>query len=106
LLIFATLISDSKHDRFCLRTRRASKGKSMSQAMFDHCALDRTIARRSARRELTSVVVGMIKRLAAGKRHSMVTIHGGLVYLAGQVPDDLSVGPEAQAAQVLAKMRC
>jgi enamine deaminase RidA (YjgF/YER057c/UK114 family) len=33
----------------------------------------------------------------------MATIHGGLVYLAGQVPDDLSVGVEAQAAQVLAK---
>ena len=46
----------------------------------------------------------MIKRLEAGKRLSMATIHGGLVYLAGQVPDDLSVGLEAQAAQVLAKI--
>jgi enamine deaminase RidA (YjgF/YER057c/UK114 family) len=46
----------------------------------------------------------MIKRLGAGKRLSMATIHGGLVYLAGQVPDDLSVGIEAQAAQVLAKI--
>jgi enamine deaminase RidA (YjgF/YER057c/UK114 family) len=46
----------------------------------------------------------MIKRLGPGKRLSMATIHGGLVYLAGQVPDDLSVGLEAQAAQVLAKI--
>jgi enamine deaminase RidA (YjgF/YER057c/UK114 family) len=44
----------------------------------------------------------MIKRLGAGKRLSMATIHGGLVYLAG--PDDLSVGVEAQAVQVLAKI--
>jgi hypothetical protein len=34
----------------------------------------------------------MIKRLGVGKRPSMATIHGGLVYLAGQVPDDLSFG--------------
>jgi enamine deaminase RidA (YjgF/YER057c/UK114 family) len=46
----------------------------------------------------------MIKRLGPGKRLSMATIHGGLVYLAGQVPDDLSVGIEAQAAQVLGKI--
>lgn len=46
----------------------------------------------------------MIKRLISGKRLSMATIYGGLVYLAGQVPDDLSVGVEAQAAQVLAKI--
>jgi enamine deaminase RidA (YjgF/YER057c/UK114 family) len=46
----------------------------------------------------------MIKRLGEGKRLSMATIHGGLAYLAGQVPDDLSVGLEAQAAQVLAKI--
>jgi enamine deaminase RidA (YjgF/YER057c/UK114 family) len=46
----------------------------------------------------------MIKRLGAGKRLSIATIHGGLVYLAGQVSDDLSVGLEAQSAQVLAKI--
>ena len=46
----------------------------------------------------------MIKRLGAGKRLSMATIHNGLVYLAGQVPDDLSVGIEAQASQVLGKI--
>jgi hypothetical protein len=34
----------------------------------------------------------MIKRLGAGKRHSMATIHGGLVDLAGQVPNDLFAG--------------
>jgi enamine deaminase RidA (YjgF/YER057c/UK114 family) len=43
----------------------------------------------------------MTKRL---KRLSMASIHGSLVYLAGQVPDDLSVGIEAQAAQVLGKI--
>jgi enamine deaminase RidA (YjgF/YER057c/UK114 family) len=46
----------------------------------------------------------MIKRLGPGKRLSMATIHNGVVYLAGQVPDDLTVGVEAQAAQVLAKI--
>jgi enamine deaminase RidA (YjgF/YER057c/UK114 family) len=46
----------------------------------------------------------MIKRLGLGKRLSMATIHGGVVYLAGQVPDNLSVGIEAQAAEVLAKI--
>jgi enamine deaminase RidA (YjgF/YER057c/UK114 family) len=46
----------------------------------------------------------MIKRLKPGKRLSMATVHGGFVYLAGQVPDDLSVGVEAQAAEVLAKI--
>ncbi|HVX75881.1 MAG TPA: RidA family protein [Bradyrhizobium sp.] len=46
----------------------------------------------------------MIKRLKPGKRLSMATIHGGLVYLAGQVPDDLSGGIEAQAKDVLAKI--
>jgi enamine deaminase RidA (YjgF/YER057c/UK114 family) len=46
----------------------------------------------------------MIKRLGPGKRLSMATIHGGLVYLAGQVPNDLSAGLEGQAAEVLAKI--
>jgi enamine deaminase RidA (YjgF/YER057c/UK114 family) len=46
----------------------------------------------------------MIKRLKPGKRLSMATIHGGLVYLAGQVPDDLSGDVEAQARDVLAKI--
>ena len=46
----------------------------------------------------------MIKRLGPGKRLSMATIHGGLVYLAGQVPNDLSASLEGQAAEVLAKI--
>ena len=46
----------------------------------------------------------MIKRLGEGKRLSTATIHGGLVYLAGQVADDLSVGVEAQATVVLGKI--
>jgi enamine deaminase RidA (YjgF/YER057c/UK114 family) len=46
----------------------------------------------------------MIRRLRPGKRLSMATIHSGLAYLAGQVPDDLSLGVEAQAAQVLGKI--
>jgi enamine deaminase RidA (YjgF/YER057c/UK114 family) len=46
----------------------------------------------------------MIKRLGPGKRLSMATIHGGTVYLAGQVPDDLTLGVEGQAKQVLDKI--
>jgi enamine deaminase RidA (YjgF/YER057c/UK114 family) len=46
----------------------------------------------------------MITRLGVGKRLSMAAIHSGVVYLAGQVPDDLSAGVEGQAAQVLAKI--
>jgi enamine deaminase RidA (YjgF/YER057c/UK114 family) len=46
----------------------------------------------------------MIKRIKPGKRLSMATVHGNLVYIAGQVPDDLSAGLEAQARDVLAKI--
>lgn len=46
----------------------------------------------------------MIKRIKPGKRLSGATVHGGLVYLSGQVPDDLSVGIKEQTAQVLAKI--
>jgi enamine deaminase RidA (YjgF/YER057c/UK114 family) len=46
----------------------------------------------------------MIKRLGVGKRLSMATIHGGVVYLAGQVPDDPSASVEVQASSVLAKI--
>ncbi len=46
----------------------------------------------------------MIKRIKPGKRLSMATVHGNLVYIAGQVPDDLSAGVEAQAKEVLAKI--
>ncbi|MFG1464001.1 RidA family protein [Xanthobacter sp. DSM 24535] len=46
----------------------------------------------------------MITRIGVGKRLSAATVFGGIAYLAGQVPDDLSVGVEAQASQVLAKI--
>jgi enamine deaminase RidA (YjgF/YER057c/UK114 family) len=46
----------------------------------------------------------MITRLKPGKRLSMATVHQGLVYLAGQVPDNLAAGIEAQAAEVLGKI--
>lgn len=46
----------------------------------------------------------MITRLKPGKRLSQAAIHGGVVYLAGQVPDDFTGSIEAQATQVLAKI--
>lgn len=46
----------------------------------------------------------MIRRIAPGPRLSAATVHGALVYLSGQVPDDLSTGVEEQARQVLAKI--
>ena len=33
----------------------------------------------------------MIQRLGVGKRLSMATIHGAMVYLAGRMPNNLSV---------------
>lgn len=46
----------------------------------------------------------MTEHIQPGKRLSGGTIHGGLVYLSGQVPDDLSVGIQEQTKQVLAKI--
>ena len=46
----------------------------------------------------------MIKRLKPGKRLSQATIHGGIVYLAGQVADDTSLNVVDQAKQVLGKI--
>ena len=46
----------------------------------------------------------MIKRLKPGKRLSQASIHNGVVYLAGQVPDDYSGNVEAQTTEVLAKI--
>ncbi len=46
----------------------------------------------------------MIKRLKPGKRLSQATIHNGVVYLAGQVPDDYNLNIEGQTEQVLAKI--
>ena len=45
----------------------------------------------------------MIKRIDTGPRMSQIVIHNGIVYLAGQVPDD-GVGIAAQTSQVLAKI--
>lgn len=45
----------------------------------------------------------MTKRIDTGPRMSQIVIHNGVVYLAGQVPDD-GVGIEAQTRQVLAKI--
>lgn len=46
----------------------------------------------------------MIRRIGVGPRLSAATVHGGLVYVSGQVPDDLAQGVEDQARQVLAKI--
>lgn len=46
----------------------------------------------------------MIRRIGVGPRLSAATVHGGLVYVSGQVPDDLTTGVEDQARQVLAKI--
>ena len=44
----------------------------------------------------------MIQRIEAGPRMSEARIHNGVVYLAGQVPEDTSVDIEGQTRQVLA----
>ena len=44
----------------------------------------------------------MIQRIDAGPRMSEACIHGGLVYLAGQVPEDTTADIEGQTRQVLA----
>ena len=43
----------------------------------------------------------MIQRIEAGNRMSEASIHGGIVYLAGQVPETLDAGIEQQTAEVL-----
>lgn len=43
-----------------------------------------------------------IKRLHVGKRLSEVAIHNNTVYLAGQIPDDLSLDINGQTREVLA----
>jgi len=43
----------------------------------------------------------MIQRFDVGPRLSEMAIHNGTVYLAGQVPEDESLGIEGQTAQVL-----
>lgn len=46
----------------------------------------------------------MIKRLETGPRMSQAVIHGGTVYLAGQVADDPTAGVTGQTEQVLASI--
>jgi len=46
----------------------------------------------------------MIRRLHVGPRMSQAVIHGGLVYLAGQVADDPVPSVRAQTQQILAKI--
>ena len=46
----------------------------------------------------------MIQRFDAGKRMSEATVHGGIVYLAGQVPEDTSADAEGQTRQVLSEI--
>jgi enamine deaminase RidA (YjgF/YER057c/UK114 family) len=48
--------------------------------------------------------IPMIKRLGPGKRLSQASIHGNTVYLAGQVPNDLSGDIKAQTKDVLDKI--
>ena len=43
-----------------------------------------------------------IKRVNVGKRLSDMAVHGGVAYLAGQVPDDTTQDITGQTAQVLA----
>ncbi|HNA22342.1 MAG TPA: Rid family hydrolase, partial [Agitococcus sp.] len=44
----------------------------------------------------------MIKRLQVATRYSEAAIHHGVVYLAGQVPNDVTQGIEGQTVEVLA----
>ena len=44
----------------------------------------------------------MIQRIDAGNRMSEATIHGGIAYLAGQVPETPGADIEVQTAEVLA----
>lgn len=46
----------------------------------------------------------MIRRLAEEGRLSGAVVHGGLVYLAGQVADDATLDTEGQTADVLAQI--
>jgi enamine deaminase RidA (YjgF/YER057c/UK114 family) len=46
----------------------------------------------------------MIQRHNVGKRLSEIVVHNGVVYLAGEVPDDTSKDVTGQTAEVLAKI--
>ena len=43
-----------------------------------------------------------VQRLHPARRYSEATLHGGIVYLAGQVADDATADAQGQTAQVLA----
>lgn len=45
-----------------------------------------------------------IQRFNVGKRLSEIVVHGNTVYLAGEVPDDGTMGITEQTEQVLAKI--
>lgn len=45
-----------------------------------------------------------IKRIDQNQRRSRAVVHNGLVYTAGQVPDDLTLDITGQATQVLDKI--
>lgn len=45
-----------------------------------------------------------ITRIDQNHRRSRALVHNGIVYTAGQVPDDMSLDVAGQAAQVLAKI--
>jgi enamine deaminase RidA (YjgF/YER057c/UK114 family) len=45
-----------------------------------------------------------IKRYQVGRRMSQAVVHGGLVFLAGQVADDPKQDVKGQTAQILAKI--
>ena len=46
----------------------------------------------------------MIERFDCGPRLAEMTVHNGVAYLAGQVPEDISADITGQTAQVLAEI--
>jgi enamine deaminase RidA (YjgF/YER057c/UK114 family) len=46
----------------------------------------------------------MIRRIDPNKRLSAAVVHGGIVYVSGQVPDTLHATVEVQTREILAKI--
>lgn len=46
----------------------------------------------------------MIRRIEPNKRLSAAVVHGGMVYVSGQVPDTLHAPVEVQTREILAKI--
>jgi len=46
----------------------------------------------------------MIQRLQPGPRLSAAVVHGGIVYISGQVPDTLNADVATQTREILAKI--